>query len=123
MSEYEYQITRNGIKRNDGAVFMKSTFKDDDGITVPLVWDGHVYEPEYVLGHAILENRNEGVFAKLTFCDTENAKLAEKMLLAGDVDVSFSANRIKRDGSLIESGVIRAVHICVCGFKYEEDPV
>ena len=67
--------TRANLKCSDGRTILKDAFKINDGQTVPLVWDHIHNQPDAVLGHAVLENREEGVYAYCSFNDTENGKL------------------------------------------------
>lgn len=117
---YECLITNNGIKRTDGVIFLKSSFEQNDKSLVPLIWNGIIDDPSMVLGSAILENRNEGVYAKLTFNNRDNGIIAKQLLLDGDAEVSFMAHKIKRDGPVIESGYISCVCLIPsgCGFYY-----
>ena len=62
--------TRNDLRCSDGRVIMRDAFKDSDGVTVPLVWNHQHNEPDNVLGHALLENRDVGVYAYCTFNET-----------------------------------------------------
>ena len=80
MEKYDFSgwATRANLKCSDGRTIMKDAFKDDDGRTVPLVWNHQHNDPLNVLGHALLENRGEGVYAYCTFNDTESGQEAKK---------------------------------------------
>ena len=73
MKNYDFSgwATRNGLKCSDGRTIMKDAFIDNDGKTVPLVWNHQHNDPANVLGHALLQNRDEGVYAYCSFNDTE----------------------------------------------------
>lgn len=120
---YEFQLTRNDLLRSDGVMFNKHTFEESDGLTVPVVWNNDIYDPTRVLGSAVLKNCDDGVFATLTFNNSENGIIAKELLDKGDAEVTFSGIRIKRTGALIISGYIRAVHLVIqgCAFTYKED--
>lgn len=121
--ENEFRLTRNDLLRSDGVMFNKYTFEESDGITVPVVWNDMMYDPTGVIGIAVLKNCDDGVFATLTFNDSENGIRAKELLDNGEAEVTFSGNIIKRTGALITSGYIRAVHLVMtgCGFTYKED--
>ena len=69
--------TKNNLRCSDGRTIMKDAFKHNDGQTVPLVWNHQHNAPENVVGHALLENRNEGVYAYCSFNDTESGVVAK----------------------------------------------
>lgn len=104
--------TRNDIKCSDGRTIRKNAFKDNDGKKVPLVWNHQHNEAFDVLGHAMLENREEGVYAYCKFNDTESGKTAKLLVQHGDVDsLSIYANKLKQQGSNVMHGVIREVSL------------
>ena len=72
--------TKANLKCSDGRTIMKDAFKHNDGQTVPLVWNHQHNDPNEVLGHALLENRDEGVYAYCTFNDTESGKTAKLLV-------------------------------------------
>lgn len=111
--DYANYITINNVRRSDGYLFSKESFAGCEDYLVPLVWNNMLHDPTGCLGHCTLENRDEGVYAKCWFNDSENAQITKKMLTeASDVGISFSANRIKYgEKGHILSGVIRAVHV------------
>ena len=85
--------TRNDLKCSDGRTIRKDAFKDNDGQEVPLVWQ-HIHDdPMNVLGHCLLENTDEGVYAYGKFNDTEAAKHAKNLVQNGDIKaLSIYAN-------------------------------
>ena len=104
--------TRNDLKCSDGRTIRKDAFKDNDGQKVPLVWNHQHNEAFDVLGHAMLENRDEGVYAYCKFNDTESGKTAKLLVQHGDVDrLSIYANKLKQQGSNVMHGVIREVSL------------
>ena len=100
----------------DGRVIMKNAFKECDGETVPLVWNHQHNSVGEVLGHALLENRDEGVYAYCTFNDTESGQNAKLLVQHGDVNrFSIYANRLKQQGSNVVHGVIRELSLVLAG--------
>ena len=103
-------------KCSDGRTIMKDAFIDNDGAQVPLVWNHQHTEVENVLGHALLENRNEGVYAYCTFNDSESGKMGRELVKHGDVNqLSIYANQLKQQGSNVIHGVIREVSLVLAG--------
>ena len=108
--------TRNDLRCSDGRVIRKHAFKDQDGKTVPLVWMHQHNDPENVLGHALLENREAGVYAYCSFNDTERGKHAKLMVQHGDIEaLSIHANRLQQKGSDVLHGAIREVSLVMHG--------
>ncbi len=108
--------TRNNQKCSDGRTILKDAFEDNDGQTVPLVWNHRHNEPYNVLGHALLENREDGVYAYCTFNDTEQGKNARILVEHGDVSaLSIYANQLKQRGSNVVHGAIREVSLVLAG--------
>lgn len=108
--------TRANLKCSDGRVIMKDAFKDNDGQKVPLVWNHQHNDPNEVLGHALLENREEGVYAYCKLNDTESGKTAKLLIQHGDVDaLSIYANQLKQNMSNVIHGNIREVSLVLAG--------
>ncbi len=108
--------TKADMLCSDGVIIKKDAFKDCDGVTVPLVWNHQHNSPNEVLGHALLENRDEGVYAYCTFNDTESGQTAKLLVQCGDVNrFSIYANKIKRRGSDVVHGVIRELSLVLAG--------
>lgn len=108
--------TKNNIRCSDGRTILKDAFKQHDGQTVPLVWNHQHNESANVLGHAVLENRDEGVYAYCTFNDTETGKNAKLLVEHGDVTaLSIYANQLKQKGSNVMHGTIREVSLVLAG--------
>ena len=108
--------TRNDIKCSDGRTIRKDAFKDNDGMTVPLVWNHQHNEPYNVLGHALLENRDDGVYAYGYLNNTESGKNAKELLKNGDIhSLSIYANRLKQNGGNVLHGMIREVSLVLAG--------
>jgi HK97 family phage prohead protease len=108
--------TRNNLKCSDGRTILKDAFKHNDGQTVPLVWNHQHNEPENILGHAKLENRDEGVYAYCVFNDSETGKNAKLLVQHGDVSaLSIYANRLKQQGPNVLHGEIREVSLVLAG--------
>lgn len=108
--------TKNDLKCSDGRIIVKDAFKHNDGLQVPLVWNHQYGEPENVLGHALLENRDEGVYAYCKFNDTESGKNAKLLVQHGDISsLSIYANQLKQQGAYVMHGNIREVSLVLAG--------
>lgn len=108
--------TKNDLRCADGRVIRKDAFKHNDGETVPLVWNHCHSDPFNVLGHAMLENRPEGVYAYGSFNDTEEGKNAKSLVQHGDVTrLSIYANKLSQNGSDVLHGDIREVSLVLAG--------
>lgn len=108
--------TRNNLVCGDGRVIRKDAFADCDGTTVPLVWNHQHNDPLNVLGHALLENRQDGVYAYCTFNETESGKAAKLLVQHGDVEaLSIYANQLKQQNRDVIHGMIREVSLVVAG--------
>lgn len=108
--------TRNNLKCSDGRTILKDAFKHNDGQTVPLVWNHQHNDPLNVLGHALLENREEGVYAYCKFNETESGKNAKLLVEHGDISsLSIYANQLKQNGSNVLHGAIREVSLVLAG--------
>lgn len=108
--------TRNNIRCSDGRTIMQNAFKDNDGQTVPLVWNHQHNDVDNVLGHALLENRAEGVYAYCSFNDTPAGQNAKTVVNHGDVvSLSIYANRLKQRGADVIHGAIREVSLVLAG--------
>ena len=105
--------TRNDLRCADGRTIRKDAFKECDGTTVPLVWNHKHDDPSCVLGHALLENRDKGVYAYGFFNDTETAAIAKALLQHGDIkQMSIYANQLTQDNRMnVMHGVIREVSL------------
>ena len=108
--------TRNDLRCTDGRIIRKDAFKGNDGKKVPLVWNHQHNDPFNVLGHAILENRAEGVYAHCKLNDTESGKNAKILIDNGDISaLSIYANQLKQQGSDVLHGEIREVSLVLAG--------
>lgn len=108
--------TRNNLLCSDGRTIMKDAFKVNDGQTVPLVWNHQHNDSHNVLGHALLENRDEGVYAYCEFNDTESGQNAKLLVEHGDVSaLSIFANNLKQQGTNVLHGIIREVSLVLAG--------
>ena len=112
--------TRANVKCADGRTIMPDAFKDCDGNTVPLCWGHQHTDPFRVLGHALLENRGDGVYAYCKFNETDQGRNAKALVEHGDV-TSFSiyANQLKQNGGDVVHGVIREVSLVLAGANPE----
>lgn len=117
-AKYDFSgwATKNDLKCSDGRTIRKNAFADQNGQTVPLVWQHMHNDPLNVLGHALLENRDEGVYAYCTFNETEGGKNAKILVEHGDVSaLSIYANKLKQTGGNVMHGVIREVSLVLAG--------
>lgn len=118
MEKYDFAgwATRNNLRCSDGRTIMRDAFKECDGKTVPLVWNHQHNDPINVLGHALLENRDEGVYTYCSLNDTELAKAAKLQIQHGDINaLSIYANKLKQQGSNVLHGAIREVSLVLAG--------
>lgn len=108
--------TKNDLLCTDGVIIKKNAFKDNDGMRVPLVWQHQHNDPDNVLGHAILENRDDGVYAYCYLNDTPKGEVASKLVKHGDVSqLSIWAGRLKRASNHVKHGLIREVSLVLSG--------
>lgn len=118
MEKYDFSgwATRVNLKCSDGRTILKDAFKHNDGQTVPLVWNHQHNDPLNVLGHALLENREEGVYSYCKFNDTESGQTAKKLVKNGDISaLSIYANQLKQQGGNVTHGAIREVSLVLAG--------
>lgn len=118
MDNYDFSgwATRNDLVCGDGRTIRKNAFIDNDGDTVPLVWNHRHNEPDNVLGHAVLENREDGVYAYCTFNDTESGRVGKQLVQHGDIrSLSIYANKLKQVGKDVIHGCIRELSLVHAG--------
>ena len=116
--QYDFSgwATRNNILCSDGRTIRKDAFKHNDGKVVPLVWNHDHNDPFNVLGHATLENREEGVYVYGVFNDTEQGKNAKQLVQHGDIEaLSIWANKLKQQGGDVLHGDIKEVSLVLSG--------
>ena len=112
--------TRNNIQCSDGRIIRKDAFKGNDGQKVPLVWNHQHNDPTNILGHAVLENREDGVYAYCTFNNTDAARDAKSLVEHGDISsLSIYANKLKQNGPNVMHGQIREVSLVLAGANPE----
>ena len=108
--------TRNDLLCSDGRTIRKDAFKNNDGQKVPLVWNHNHNDPNNILGHAMLENRDNGVYAYCTLNDTEAGLAAKKLIKHGDIrSLSIFANQLKQADGNVLHGMIREVSLVLAG--------
>lgn len=118
MENYDFSgwATKANLKCSDGRIIRENAFKHNDGQQVPLVWNHQHTDPNEVLGHALLENRKEGVYAYCKFNDTESGKTAKLLVQHGDVNaLSIYANQLQQQGPNVMHGNIREVSLVLAG--------
>lgn len=117
-NEFDFSgyATRNDLLCGDGRTIKKNAFKGNDGSVVPLIWNHDHNNPDAVLGHALLENREDGVYAYCKFNDTESGVTAKKLVDNGDVrSLSIWANKLKQVGNDVIHGTIRELSLVLAG--------
>lgn len=123
MSEkYDFSgyATKNDVRCADGRTIRKDAFKDCDGMIVPIVWMHQHDSPFNVLGHALLENRDDGVYAYGKFNNSDEGKAVKTRVDNGDLkSLSIYANNLKQHGGDVVHGVIREVSVVLAGANPE----
>ena len=117
-NKYDFSgwATKNNLRCSDGRTILKDAFKHNDGQTVPLVWNHQHNDPLNILGHALLENREEGVYAYCKFNDTPAGTNAKMLVQHGDVSaLSIYANQLKQQQGNVSHGQIREVSLVLAG--------
>ena len=118
LNDYDFQgwASKNDLKCSDGRIIRNGAFKHCDGMTVPLVWNHDHTDPYRVVGHALLENREEGVYTYGKFNDTDLGKTAKIYVEHGDItQLSIYANQLKQQGPNVIHGAIREVSLVLAG--------
>lgn len=118
MKKYDFGgwATKNDLRCSDGRIILKNAFKENDGATVPLVWNHQHNDPENILGHALLENRDEGVYTYCTFNDTESGRKSKMLVEHGDIcALSIHASGLKQQGNNVLHGKINEVSLVLAG--------
>lgn len=118
MGKFDFSgwATKANLKCSDGRIIRQDAFKDNDGQKVPLVWNHKHDDTTQVLGHALLENRDGGVYAYCKFNNTESGRTAKELVKHGDVDkLSIYANQLKQQGPNVIHGNIREVSLVLAG--------
>ena len=118
--DFKGYATKANVKCADGLIIGKNAFKECDGRQVPLVWQHRSDDIQNVLGHAILENRDDGVYAYGIFNNTKNGLHAKEIVKSGNINsLSIFANNLAKQGSTVTHGVIREVSLCLVGMNPE----
>lgn len=113
--DFSGYATRNDLECGDGRVIRRDAFKHNSGVTVPLVWN-HEHTQDAILGHALLENRDDGVYAYGFFNDTEQGQHAKKLVQNGDISsLSIWATRLKQMGKDVIHGDIKELSLVPAG--------
>ena len=118
MADYDFAgwATKNNLVCADSRVIMEDAFAHQNGQKVPLVWNHEHKSPDRILGHAILENKKEGVYAYCYLNDSPFAQYAKSAVVHGDIDaLSIYANRLQQDGSKVLHGSIKEVSLVLAG--------
>ena len=114
--DFSGYATKNDIVCSDGRVIKHNAFLDNDGMKVPLVWNHQHNTPDNVLGHAYLENREDGVYAYGVFNQTDTAQNAKELVRSGDItSLSIFANQLQQNGNEVVHGNIREVSVVLAG--------
>ena len=118
--DFSGYATKVGLKCSDGRTIMQDAFADADGKVVPLVYQHMHNDPKNILGHAVLENRKDGVYAYCSLNDTESGKTAKALVKHGDITaLSIYANSLVEKGKNVVHGIIREVSIVIAGANPE----
>lgn len=118
MAQFDFAgwATRNNLRCSDGRTILKDAFKDNDGEIIPLVWNHRHDGPDNVLGHALLKNMSDGVYAYCKFNDTEKAKTAKALVEHGDVtNLSIYANQLREKAGNVMHGAIKELSLVIAG--------
>lgn len=118
VNKYDFAgwATKANLLCSDGRIIRKDAFSHCDGTKVPLVWNHQHNKPEEVLGHALLENRDDGVYAYCSFNETDSGQHAKLLVQHGDINqLSIYANKLKHQGNNVIHGVIREVSLVLAG--------
>ena len=118
MAKFDFSgwATRFNTKCSDGRTILSTAFDDNDGQTVPLVWQHQHDSPANILGHALLEKREDGMYTYCTFNDTELGQNAKELVAHGDItSLSIYANRLKETKGEVAHGMIREVSLVLTG--------
>ena len=108
--------TKNDLKCADGRTIRRNAFKECDGMTVPLVWQHEHDDPSKILGHALLENRDDGVYAYCKFNNTKGGQTAKELVMHKDIkSMSIYANKLIQKAGDVVHGVIREVSLVLAG--------
>ena len=121
-NKYDFSgyATKVGLKCSDGRTIMQDAFQDNDGAKVPLVYQHLHNDPKNILGHAVLENRADGVYAYCSLNDTESGKTAKALIQHGDISaLSIYANSLVEKSKNVIHGVIREVSLVIAGANPE----
>ena len=114
--DFSGYATKTNLRCSDGRIVRRDAFKDCDGNQVPLVWQHMRDDPKNVIGHALLENRADGVYAYCTLNNSDTAQTTKELIRNGDVKaMSIYANRLSQQGSSVTHGAIREVSIVIAG--------
>lgn len=116
--DYDFSgyATKANMKCHDGLTIAPNAFKGDNGKKVPVVWNHNHSGPEYVLGHALLQNRKDGVYAYVKLNDTPSGQTALEAVRCGDIDaMSIFANGLQKAGQTVMHGVIRELSLVLAG--------
>lgn len=114
--DFSGYVTKNDLMCSDGRTIRRNAFKENDGSVVPLVWNHRHDDPTNILGHALLENREDGVYGYCSLNDTEQGQHAKELVKHGDIcAMSIFANRLQQKGGDVFHGVIREVSLVLAG--------
>ena len=114
--DFSGYATRNNIQCADGKIIARNAFIDQDGTRVPLVYMHDHNDPMNILGHADLENREDGVYCYGYLNNTPNAQVMREQIEHGDVNsLSIFANHLKHNANVITHGEIKEVSLVLAG--------
>lgn len=118
--DFQGRATAYNVRCTDGRTILPNAFKDCTGKTVPLVWNHQHNSVGNVLGHALLENRDDGVYAYGKFNNTEDGQAAKELVRNGDIKaLSIYANHLKESAHNVMHGAIRELSLVLAGANPE----
>lgn len=118
--DFEGWGTRFNVQCSDGRVITPEAFKHNDGKKVSLIWNHRHDSPEFIVGHAYLYHRAEGMWAKGKFNDTPLGQRCKELLQSGDIEsLSICANQLKQQGRNVMHGDIKELSLVIAGANPE----
>jgi hypothetical protein len=115
-ADFSGYATKAGLKCADGRTITPDAFKHQDKMTVPLVWQHGHDSPDNILGHALLEHRQDGIYAYGFFNETKAGQSSKTLVRHGDIkSLSIYANKLVEKGKVVLHGSIREVSLVLSG--------
>ena len=116
VADFSGYVTKYGLKCSDGRTIVAHAFKGNDGQQIPLVWQHQHNDPENVLGHLVLQHRDDGVYANGFFNETPAGVQAKALVLHKDINaLSIYANQLFQQGLNVMHGSIKEGSLVLAG--------